>query len=146
MQEFENEIWFSGEEDFLSNFYPAYVTYNGITYPNSECAFQAQKILDANIQKEFSLLTNPRSAKSKGRKVPLRYDWEDVKYNIMEEIVRAKFTQNPQLKKQLLDTGNKQLQERRKCFPDKVWGMTLKGVGENRLGKILMKIRSELVG
>ena len=144
MQIFENEIWFSGEKDFLSNFYPAQVNYNGITYPNHECAFQAQKVLDKEIQRQFAELKNPRSAKSKGRKVSLREDWEEVKFTIMEEIVKAKFTQNPELKQQLLETGNKQLQERRNRFPDKIWGMNIKGEGKNMLGKILMKVREEL--
>ena len=34
---------FTGEYAFLSNFYPAPVTYMGQTYANSEAAFQAQK-------------------------------------------------------------------------------------------------------
>ena len=34
---------FRGKYYFLSNFFPAEVTYNGLTYQNNEAAFQAQK-------------------------------------------------------------------------------------------------------
>ena len=36
---------FRDEYKFLSNFYNAPVTYNGVTYKNSEAAFQAAKFL-----------------------------------------------------------------------------------------------------
>ena len=62
----------------------------------------------------------------------------------MEEIVRAKFTQNPKLKEQLLSTGDAILIERN-TWNDRYWGVDIRsGVGKNHLGKILMKIRSEL--
>ncbi len=36
---------FYGENFYLSNYYEAPVTYDGITYKSSEAAFQAQKTL-----------------------------------------------------------------------------------------------------
>lgn len=45
------------------------------------------------------------------RKVLLRRDWEDVKDGIMEEAIRAKFTQNPELAKKLVATGDVLLME-----------------------------------
>lgn len=125
---------FRGEYRFLSNFYPADVAYNGITYHNNESAFQAQK--DPSRAHEFALLTNPVQAKRNGRKVHLRSDWEKVKVGIMEEIVRAKFEQNPDLAEKLLATGNQLLIE---GGTDNFWGNK-----RNALGKILMKIRLEL--
>lgn len=38
---------FRGDYAFLSNFYPAPVSYMGQTYANNEAAFQAQKTLSA---------------------------------------------------------------------------------------------------
>ena len=125
---------FRGEYNFLSNFYGADVTYKGITYHNNEAAFQAQK--DVSRAQEFATLTNPVVAKRNGRKVHLRPDWEEVKVGIMEEIVRCKFTQHPELRKKLLDTGDRLLLEGGK---DNFWGNS-----KNALGKILMKVRSEL--
>lgn len=60
----------------------------------------------------------------------------------MYEICKAKFSQNTELKKRLLSTGNEHLEEGN-TWGDKIWG-TVNGVGENRLGKILMRIREEL--
>lgn len=76
------------------------------------------------------------------RQVPLRGDWEEVKDNIMYEICKAKFTQNEDLKEKLLATGNDILEEGN-TWGDRVWG-TVNGVGENRFGKILMRVREEL--
>lgn len=134
---------FRGKYFFLSNFYEAPVTYKGITYRNNEAAFQAQKVSDFEKQKEFSKL-NPSEAKKKGRHVRLRkdVDWDSVKTEFMQEIVRAKFEQNEDLKIKLLATGNEHLEEGN-TWGDKIWG-TVNGVGENRLGKILMKVREEL--
>ena len=60
----------------------------------------------------------------------------------MYEIVLAKFTQNPDLKEKLLATGDESLEEGN-TWGDTIWG-TVDGVGENRLGKILMRVRDEL--
>ena len=87
---------FRGKYFFLSNFFPAPVTYQGLTYQNNEAAFQAQKTLSQEQKIVFTSLA-PSDAKRRGRHVRLRQDWESVKDGIMEEIVRAKFTQNPKL-------------------------------------------------
>lgn len=134
---------FRGQHYFLSNFYSAPVTYDGITYQNNEAAFQAQKTLDVNIRREFSSL-NPSEAKRHGRHILLRNDWENVKTAVMEDIVRAKFTQNPDLAEKLLNTGDETLIEGN-TWSDRIWGM-VDGIGENRLGNILMQIREELKG
>ena len=131
---------FRGKYYFLSNFYEAPVTYNGITYQNNEAAFQAQKVKDLEKQKKFADL-NPSAAKRKGRNVHLRDDWEKVKDQYMYEICLAKFSQNEDLKKKLLETGEQHLEEGN-TWGDKIWG-TVNGEGQNRLGKILMKIRDE---
>ena len=134
---------FRGKYYFLSNFFPAEVTYNGLTYQNNEAAFQAQKTYSKEERIEFTTL-EPRDAKRRGRRVRLRKDWEQVKDRIMEEIVRAKFSQNEELKEQLLATGDAQLVEGNR-WNDRYWGVDIRsGVGENHLGKILMKVRSEL--
>lgn len=136
----ENTIsCFRGENEFLSNMYPCPITYNGLIYQSSESAFQAQKDLSRSV--EFTTITG-RSAKSLGKRVTLRRDWEAVKVGIMTEIVRAKFTQNEDLKEKLLATGNKTLIEGN-AWNDRFWGVCM-GKGLNTLGRILMDIRKEL--
>ena len=132
---------FKGQYYFLSNFYVAPVTWDGITYQNNEAAFQSAKVLDNSLREEFAVL-DPASAKKKGRRVNLRDDWETVKYNVMYEICLAKFSQNENLKARLLATGDEHLEEGN-TWGDKIWG-TVNGEGENNLGKILMRVRAEL--
>ena len=60
----------------------------------------------------------------------------------MYNICKAKFTQDEALKTNLLKTGDAILIEGN-TWGDKIWGQ-VNGVGENNLGKILMRIREEL--
>jgi len=138
---------FDGEYAFLSNFYECPVVYDGFTYQNSEAAFHAQKTLRIPIRRMFVDL-NPSEAKKLGRKIPIRKDWESVKLDIMYEVCRAKFVQNPELKDKLLATGDAHLEEGN-YWHDNCWGNCTcdkcKDVsGQNNLGKILMRIREEL--
>ena len=128
---------------FLSNFYEAPVTFGGLTYGSAEAAFQAQKCLTEEEKLPFTQ-ARPGKCKGMGRRVKLRPDWEQVKVGLMEEIVRAKFTQNEELKRLLLATGDKRLAEGN-TWGDTFWGVDLRsGRGENHLGIILMRVREEL--
>ena len=124
---------------FLSNFYSVPVCYQGVTYQNTEAAFHAQK--DLSRRNEFTSLS-PSGAKRLGRRVRLRGDWEQVKDDIMFDIVWYKFVQNPELAKQLIATGDEELVEGND-WNDRYWGVC-RGVGQNKLGKILQRVRSEL--
>lgn len=130
---------FKGRYFFLSNFYESPLVYDGYRFGNAEAAFQAAKC--PNRMAEFCNL-NPSEAKRLGRRVYLRSDWESVKDKVMYEVCLCKFTQNSELLERLLQTGNDELIEGN-TWGDKVWGVC-DGIGENRLGKILMQIRGEL--
>jgi hypothetical protein len=84
---------------------------------------------------------SPAESKKAGRKLTLRHDWESVKIPVMKEILRIKFNSHPDLKKKLLDTENKYLEETN-WWHDTFWGVC-GGKGENHLGKTLMEIRKE---
>ena len=99
---------FRGEYYFLSNFYSAPVTYNGMCFKNNEAAFQAAKCPERMT--EFCRL-NPSEAKRLGRRVKLRDDWEAVKDTVMYEICKAKFSQNPDLADKLVATKDAELIE-----------------------------------
>lgn len=130
---------FRDDYRFLSNFYPCKVEFSGITYLNSEAAFQAQK--DPSRAEEFATLSAAK-AKQLGRKVTLRKDWERVKVQIMAELLDCKFTQNPVLKLKLIETGSKKLIEGN-TWGDTFWGMSSRtGKGRNALGQLLMKLRA----
>jgi len=129
---------FEGENRFLSNFYPSPVMYRGIVYPSVECAFQAAQLTAA--QAKFAQLTAAQ-AKSHGRRVKLREDWESVKLEIMEILLRRKFKDST-LRAKLLATGQEQLIEGN-WWHDTFWGVC-NGVGENHLGRLLMRVRDEI--
>ena len=138
---------FKGEYFFLSNFANAPVSYKGITYKNNEAAFQAQKVLSLSEQQKFASLP-PNLAKREGRRVKLRPDWELIKKQVMYEIVKAKFEQNPGLRKMLLNTGDAILIEGN-TWHDNTWGVChcikcQDKMAYNKLGKILMRVRKEL--
>ncbi len=97
---------------------------------------------------EYDYLSNfypaPVEVDGLGRRVPLRPDWEQVKVAEMEKVVRAKFTQNPHLARLLVSTGDAEVLEGN-TWNDTCWGVDLyTDRGENRLGKLLMKLREEL--
>ncbi len=136
--------FFQGEYRFLSNFYLCPVEIEGISYPSSEHAYQALKTDDQKDRQRIAGLSTPGQAKRAGALISIPRDnptWDSRRYKIMCRVVRAKFVQNPYLRKLLLDTGNGDLEEGN-SWGDRYWGK-VNGVGKNKLGKILMKIRSE---
>jgi ribA/ribD-fused uncharacterized protein len=82
-------------------------------------------------------------SKKLGKRVELRPDWEDVKIDIMRQVLKSKFTQNPELKAQLIATGDAELIEGNN-WNDRFWGVC-RGKGQNHLGKLLMEVRAELM-
>lgn len=58
------------------------------------------------------------------------------------EICKAKFSQNPDLADKLVATKDAELIEGN-TWGDRIWGVC-DGIGENRLGKILMRVRAEM--
>lgn len=139
---------FKDKYNFLSNFFYSTFTINGLQYKTVEHYFQSQKTNDIKKQNVIRSMNYPASAKKMGRKTVLRDDWEEIKDDIMYEGVFAKFAQNKDLRKELLDTEDAYLEEGN-WWHDNKWGnctckkcISIKG--ENKLGHILMKVRKEL--
>lgn len=129
---------FRGEFWFLSNMFPCPIQYNGHVFGCVESAFQAQKCPErAN---DFEKL-NGYAARRLGRTVKLTNDWDTNKIGIMYAILKVKFA-NPELAKKLLATCPQEIIEENN-WGDTYWGVS-HGIGENNLGKLLMKVRSEI--
>lgn len=133
---------FVGDNYFLSNFYPVQVWFEGMGYPSAEHAYVAAKTNDMTIRRVIQRMTDAASVKKYGRNLRLRPDWPTYRLVAMENIVRAKFTLNPYLAQELIETGDAELIEGN-WWNDTFWG-TCNDYGENHLGKILMKIREEI--
>ena len=132
--------YFREEYEFLSNFYPTKVVFDEITYYNAEAAYQAQKCSRYEDRFQFAHMSADE-AKRLGQKMEIRPDWNEIKYRVMEQVVYAKFAQNPTLAQDLLDTADKPLKEGN-TWGDVYWGINLRtGEGKNNLGKILMDLR-----
>lgn len=161
----DNHVYgFFDRHRYLSNFHLHPIEYEGIVYPSNEHAYHAAKVIPGThqilgiVRQDFINLT-PSEAKSLGRKITLRYDWlhelpDDqivsdgqgklilqVRDKIMYDLNESKF-QDELLKERLLSTGELYLEETN-WWRDDYWGVW-EGNGLNKLGRILMMIRSNL--
>ena len=147
MVEETREIQFAGtknEYGFLSNFYLAPFLYKDRWWASTEHAYQAAKTDVPEQIREIQSATTPGKAKRLGQKVTLREDWESVKDTAMFDVCLAKFLQNPEIAEKLLATGDATLVEHTP-WKDYYWGDGGDGTGQNKLGVILMGIRTLLV-
>lgn len=144
----EKEIKGFFEEPFgnrwLSNFWPCDdgVWYEGLKYLNAESAYQAQKV-EPQCRDVFTTM-GAGTAKKAWLNYPKQYtrlQWESVKLDIMSAIIFEKFFRNLPLRRQLIETGQRYLEETND-WNDIFWGADPVIGGYNHLGKILMKVRA----
>ena len=74
--------------------------------------------------------------------VKLNPEWDEIRIYIMHKGLVSKFSQNQNLKKLLLGTGNRMLTEDSPY--DSYWGSGKDKNGQNILGKLLVELRSYL--
>ena len=118
----------------------------GKFYASVEHAYMSEK---SHEQSWKELCQQPnisgKQIKRFSQTIELRPDWEDVKLLVMEHCLREKFRQEP-FRTKLIETGNQNIQEGN-YWNDRFWGVDLKSspnIGENHLGRLIMKIRHEL--
>lgn len=101
--------------------------------------------------------SSPGAQKALGRGVR-NFDeevWQRVRYDVVVRGNLAKFSQNPALRRRLLESGERVIAEA--SASDRVWGIGLRADdpaatrpgawrGENLLGKALMEVRRRLAG
>lgn len=138
---------FDGEFAFLSNFYPSAISDGYTTFPTVEHYFQACKCEYMDDYDAIAAAPTPGQAKRLGRQAVLRDDWEQNKLNVMETALRKKFA-IPELREKLLATGDAYLVEGN-FWHDNTWGdcgceKCKHTHGQNNLGKLLMKIRTDI--
>jgi ribA/ribD-fused uncharacterized protein len=152
--------------------YPIVV--EGIVWPSTEHYYQARKfIYDGNseLDREYAELIRNQNTPNKARilanmdagkqnfawakelriliakykdRVRKRYDWDDIKLEVMKEALRLKFSEkHPSLTKLLLDSNETMIIE--DSPRDWYWGIGKDGKGQNWLGKLLMERRQELL-
>ena len=133
-----------GEYGCFSNFSPHGIELDNRYWPTVEHYFQAQKFTDPAQRERIAKARTPKDARTLGRdrRVPIRPEWDDVKDDVMLAAVRRKFANHQQIRAILLATGDEALVEN--APSDFYWGCGADRSGKNRLGEILMLVRSEL--
>jgi len=151
--------FFWGKSDALSNWHSSPFDYKGGTFANVEQFMmfcKARLFNDTESAKAIYQTRDPHRCKELGRQVTGFDDatWTQKREAIVSVGLREKFLQNPELLKDLLKTGNRQLVE---ASPyDKIWGIGLNANhphaqdpahwrGENLLGKTMTNVRDYLV-
>ena len=101
-------------------------------------------VLVPQIQEEIRQIASPMDTAIEGRDRQnlLRPDWEEIKDEVMLQVLRMKFSQNPEIAKELLATGDALLIEHTRN--DDYWTDGGDGSGKNKLGLLLMQVREEL--
>lgn len=134
------------EHRWLSNMWYVNILLRGVVYASVEHAYQSEKSHDP-MWKKFCAdrEVKPGKVKIASKNIEIREDWNDVKLLVMYYCLQHKFRQEP-FRTKLLATGNVNLQEGN-YWGDTFWGVDLKqnpNIGENHLGRLIMKIRDEL--
>lgn len=130
------------QEDFifLNNFFHSPFSIDGIVYNTVEHYYQAKKFAGPQFD-QIRQAATPDEAKKLAHDLSFNEDeWLLLKDNIMREALEAKFTQIPELKQKLLDTGNSKLVE--DSSRDAYWGGILEG-SQNKLGDMLEELREK---
>lgn len=147
---------FSGQYDWLSNFYPSpivvetwiYPNVKNISWPTVEHYYQAMKTPYPAEQDMIRNAATPGRAKRLGRQVNLRADWDDIRVTVMVKALCTKFTQHQHLGLKLLQTGDAFLVEGN-SWHDNYWGACtcpkcVDKPKKNMLGGLLMWLRESL--
>lgn len=156
-----NKHWQNYE---FSNFFPKGVVFQGKKFKTVEHYFQWKKFdyttgnattnkKLASIRKKIFDSFTPRKAAGLGKKYKAytNKNWHKntnssnytMKEKVMYEAVKYKFTHHKNLKKKLKQTNGVRLVE--DANKDAFWGRGPNGQGENKLGKILMKVRWDIL-
>lgn len=146
------------ENGYLSNWYVSEFSVDGISFSSMEQYMMYKKAVcfnDFDVAEKILGLMDASAIKALGRQVKNYNDsyWSGIRQIVVYQGLVEKFTQNEELKKLLIGTGDSALAE---CaVKDRIWGIGLsmkdpdrfemqKWRGQNLLGYALMMVRESL--
>ncbi len=142
----ENDLFMSrtDPDNPLGTHAPYSFELEGKIWPTVEHYFQGMKFTDDNRQEKVRNADTPAKAGKLGRKrhKSLRRDWKQVRETVMTRGIYVRCRTHPELAEALLDTGDTKIVENSNF--DYFWGCGRDRRGENRYGKVLMKVRAKL--
>ncbi len=132
----------------FSNLYKREVVFEGEVFKTAEHAYQAGKARKPEVRQWLMAAPSPSllAMAAHGLYVwDIAPEWSKIKFDRMKQILVAKYTQHEDLKELLLSTGNARLVESATVdnAVNRLWG-EVNGVGQNKLGLLLMEVREEL--
>lgn len=133
----------------FSNLYRSAVEFEGKLYPTAEHAYQAGKAAKPEVRDWILSAPSPSLAAMAAHGLytwDIVPNWARIKFDRMRGVLKAKFTQHPELAEILLSTGTARLIEAGTVnnAVNRLWG-EVNGVGQNMLGVMLMELRDEMV-
>lgn len=134
----------------FSNLYRREIVFEGEIYSTSEHAYQAGKARKPEVKTWLMAAPSPALLAMAAHGLyswDVASDWSQSKFDRMRRVLRAKFTQHPDLQALLLSTGEARLVEAATVdnAVNRLWG-EVNGVGKNMLGQMLIELRAELSG
>lgn len=142
----DKQIFFYEHEFYVfSNFSSFAIEWKNKLYMTSEHVYHSEKFEDDGLKEQ---IRNCRSAHealklAEVNKDKCRNNWDEIRLQVMKEILRAKVQQHPYVKKKLIESGDKELVE--DSWRDSYWGWGPNKDGENHLGKLWMEVRAEFI-
>lgn len=132
----------------FSNLYRREIEFEGERYATAEHAYQAGKARKPEVKAWLMAAPSPALLAMAAHGLyywDITPGWSTTKFDRMKRILRAKYTQHEDLKALLLGTGEVRLVESATVdsVVNRLWG-EVNGVGQNKLGQLLMEIRDEL--
>ncbi|OKJ68758.1 hypothetical protein AMK30_29755 [Streptomyces sp. CB02460] len=128
----------------LRNDYPAPVEFAGDSYVSVQHGYWALSAADAPDRSRIRDAASGREAHDLGGRAARRSDWPGVRLAVMAGLLRAKFTQHPELAQVLLSTGDARISYT--GFEDSpFWRDVPDDRGRNWMGRLLELTRSELL-
>lgn len=129
----------------LHNFSAHQVTFEGLIYPTVEHAYHSSKFENQGIKAEIQNAESPLKAYELGQKYKSsrKTNWDEIKVDTLQSIILEKVKQHAEVRDALIATGDEEIVEENPN--DDFWGTGKDGRGENQTGKILMRIRNELL-
>lgn len=147
----DKQVFFYEQEFYvLSNFAAFNLNYGGMVFQTSEHAYHYLRFAGDSTTRILirDRIRNAPSAHEafrlaqeyKGWQIP---EWNDVKVEVMLDIIRKKAKQHEYVRRKLLETGSREIIE--DSWRDSFWGWGPNKDGQNMLGKLWMRVRADLI-